>query len=208
MKKKVVVIGAGGHARVIIDILKKQEIYELVGCINNTGIGNEIEGVTIIGNDKILPTLISKGVCHAFIAIGDNQIRKDIFKKLAKMKFQFVNVISPFSYIASSAKLGSGIAIMPGAVINAHTKIADNVIINTGATIDHDTIIGKHAHIAPGCNLAGNVLVEEGAFVGIGAKIIPKMTIGEWSLTGAGSVVVRDVESFSKVMGVPARKFN
>lgn len=205
MKKKVIVVGASGHAKVIIDILKGQGIYEIVGCTNTTGIGKDIEGVPIVGNDDSLPNLIDKGIHHAFIAIGDNQVRKNIFFKLKNMGFQFVNAISSFSYIAQSAKLGSGIAIMPGTVINAQTNIADNVIINTGATIDHDTIISNHSHIAPGCNLAGNVVVEEGAFLGTGTKVIPKTTIGKWSTVGAGSVVIKDVDSFTKVIGVPAK---
>ncbi|MFB9758261.1 acetyltransferase [Ectobacillus funiculus] len=208
MKPKVVIIGAGGHAKVIIDILKSCGEYEIVGCTSAFGNDKDIDGVSILGDDKILPILFNKGVKHAFIAIGDNKVRKNISENMKILGYQLINVISSFSYIASSAKLGEGIAVMPGAVINAYSRIHDNAIINTGATIDHDNEIESHAHIAPGCNLAGNVKVEEGAFLGVGCRVIPEKIIGKWSIVGAGSVVIRDVENYTKVVGVPARKIN
>jgi UDP-perosamine 4-acetyltransferase len=208
MKPKVVIVGASGHAKVIIDILKSCGKYEIVGCTSAFGNSKDIDGVPILGDDKILPILFNKGVKHAFVAIGDNKVRKIVFEKMKNLGYQLINVISPFSYIASSATLGEGIAVMPGAVINAYSKIHDNVIINTGATIDHDNEIESHSHIAPGCNLAGNIKVEEGAFLGVGCKVIPEKNIGKWSIVGAGSVVIRDVENYSKVIGIPARKIN
>lgn len=205
MKQKIVIVGASGHAKVIIDILKSQGSYDIVGCTNIIGTGERIEGIPIIGNDSVLPLLLEQGVKHAFIAIGNNKIRMAMFDELVQIGFGIVNAISPFAYVSQSARLGSGIAIMPGVVINADSKIEDNVIINTGATIDHDNTIASHSHIAPGCNLAGNVTVEKGAFVGTGAKIIPNVRIGKWSIVGAGSVVIRNVENYTKVFGVPAK---
>ncbi|WP_251555325.1 acetyltransferase [Neobacillus muris] len=206
MKEQVVIVGNGGHAKVIIDLLNSSSQFEIIGCTSSSSKGTYTAGVPIIGDDTILPQLFDQGIKHAFIAIGDNQIRKKLFEKLKQLHFEFVNAISPFSYIAPSVSLGTGIAVMPGAVINTDSKIKDNVIINTGSTIDHDNVIEEHAHIAPGSHLAGHVTVGEGAFIGTGTKIIPEITIGQWSIAGAGSVIIRNVESHTKVAGVPAKK--
>lgn len=202
--KKVVIIGAGGHAKVIIDILRRDHNYELVGCTDNH-IVNPVLNLPVLGNDSILPYLYDQGIHHAFVAIGNNRVRQKLHQKAQMIGFQFVNAISPFTCISDSAKLGTGIAIMPGAIINVETVIGDQSIINTGASVDHDCSIGEYAHIAPGCNLAGNVTVGKGTFVGIGSKVIDGTRIGGFSMIGGGSAVIRDIPDYCTAVGVPAK---
>lgn len=205
MNKKVIIIGSGGHAKVIIDIIQGMKKYEIIGVASSDKIKRIISGVPILGNDSILIDLYKSGVKHAFIAIGDCKLRDIIFNYVNKIGFDLVNAISPSANISPTVKIGFGVAIMPGVSINVDSIIEDNVIINTNASIDHDNVIKKSVHIAPGCNLAGNVTVGEGTFLGIGCKVIPKIFIGKWSTIGAGSVVIKDVPSNTVVFGVPAK---
>jgi len=205
MKPELIIIGAGGHAKVVIDMLKKNDEYSILGCIGNGNSTKNILDIPIIGDDTLLPDLRNRGIVFAFVAIGDNQIRKKLSLSLKQLGFKLINSISQEAYIASGVSIGEGVAIMPGAIINADTVIADNVIVNTGATIDHDCIIQSYVHIAPGCNLAGNVAVGEGAFLGIGAKVIPHVQIGAWSILGAGAVATKAIPPEITAIGIPAR---
>lgn len=205
MKPKVIIIGSSGHAKVIIDTIKHTNNYEIVGCTDVNTCKNNVLDVPIIGDDSVLPSILSKGVKHAFIAIGDNKVRAKLFAIAQGIGFELINVISPYAYISPTVNLGRGIAVMPGAVINADAVIRDNVIVNTGATIDHDCVIDENAHIAPGCTLAGNVKIGKGVFLGAGSKVIPNIDIGDWSILGAGSVVIDNICSNMTAVGVPAK---
>jgi UDP-perosamine 4-acetyltransferase len=205
MKDKAVIVGSGGHAKVVIDILRSSRTYDLIGLTDTDPNIKTTMGLPILGNDSILPQLHAEGIKYCFVAIGDNKRREEISDYVKGMGFDLINAISPYSWKSTSVDLGEGIAIMPGAVINAESVIDDNAIINTGATVDHDCVIGSSSHVAPGCSIAGNVHVGRGEFLGIGCKVIPKMTIGEWTTVGAGSVVVEDLPGHSIAFGVPAR---
>ncbi len=149
--------------------------------------------------------LYAQGIDHAFIAVGDNHLRKRLADKAKNLGFQFANAISPSASVSSSAQLRTGIAIMAGAVIQTDTWIGEQAIINTLASVDHDGRIADYVHIAPGCHLAGCVTVGEGAFLGVGCNVIPNLNIGRWSILGAGTVVVKDIPDAVMVMGVPAK---
>jgi len=205
MNDKIVIIGAGGHAKVIIDIFESMKKYEIFGATSSDKSKKTILGIPILGDDSILADLFKQGVKNAFVAIGDCKLRNKIFNNVSKIGFNLVNAISPSTNISSTVKIGSGVAIMPGVSINVDSVIEDNVIINTNASIDHDNIIKKSAHIAPGCNLAGNVTVGEGAFLGIGCKVIPKIIIKKWSIIGAGSVIIKNIPANTTALGVPAK---
>ncbi|MNW44198.1 putative acetyltransferase EpsM [compost metagenome] len=203
---KVVVIGGGGHAKVVIDILQSADTYEIVGFTDNSDQQSCLCGVPYLGNDTVLPELLNKGVSSFIVGLGDNKIRKILFEKIRTAGFMPVNAISPFAHISPHAKIGQGVAVMAGAVVNPCVIIKDNVIVNTLSGIDHDCVIESHAHIAPGTSLTGCVSVGEGAFVGAGSKIVPGIKIGEWSIIGAGAVVISDILPEITVAGVPAHK--
>jgi UDP-perosamine 4-acetyltransferase len=204
VKENVIVLGAGGHAKVVIEIL--QASGETVDyCVSGTHGPDTCAGVSVLEGDEHLPLLRQRGYGRAFVAIGSNTIRQRMADVVRRVGFQLINAISPHAIISPSARLGGGIAVMAGAVINAASVIDDLVIINTGATIDHDCHIGSGVHIGPQCALAGNVTVGEGAFLGTGAKVIPGMQIGRRAIVGAGGVVIRNIPDGAVAVGVPAR---
>jgi UDP-perosamine 4-acetyltransferase len=201
---RVVIIGAGGHAKVVIELLEEDGRYELAGCTSQGGPG-QVLGLNVLGDDSILPSLYAGGVRHAFVAVGNNRARYDLIRHLRADGFHLVNAISRHAVISPRVRLGEGIAIMAGAVINAASDIGDGAVVNTGATVDHDCRIGECAHIAPGCTLAGCVTVGEGTFLGAGCRVIPNVLIGAWATVGAGAAVIRDIPEHTTAVGVPAR---
>ncbi|MGO4110912.1 acetyltransferase [Paenibacillus sp. YAF4_2] len=203
LPNKTVIIGAGGHAKVIVDILRSDPHVELIGCIGRDPHANVL-GLPVIGGDDILPELLEQGIHHAFVAIGDNAKRHALALHVENLGFELINAISPRAYLASHVTLGKGVAVMPGSVIEPDTRIGSYTIINTGATVDHDGNIGMACHIAPGCHLSGNVTVGDESFLGTGVSVIDGMHIGEGCIIGAGATVIRPIPSYSLAVGVPA----
>lgn len=200
---RVVIVGAGGHAKVIIDLLQARGGVQLAGCVSRES--GEVLGLPWLGDDDALPQILASGLRQAFVAIGDNRLRAELIRRLAGLGFSLVNAISPQAIVSSRTMLGTGVAIMPGAIVNVDSIVEDGAIINTAAHLDHDCRIGACAHIGPGSKLAGNVTIGEGAFLGVGTCVIPRRSVGAWSMVGAGAVVVRDIPSHVTAVGVPAR---
>jgi len=203
-KKPVIVLGAGGHAKVIIELLRAAG-YQVSYCVGGADSPDECMGIPVLKGDDHLPKLRQLGYSSVFPAIGSNAIRERAAAHVLDLGYELVNAISPHAIISPSLVLGKGIAIMSGVVINAQSTIDDLAIINTGATVDHDCHIGFCAHVAPQCALAGNVTVGAKAFVGIGTSIIPNKRIGDQSIIGAGSVVISDIPSSLTALGNPAK---
>lgn len=203
MRERVVVLGAGGHAKVIIEMLEEQEQFEIAGCVSREP-GKEVLGFPILGDDGILPALYAEGVRKAFVAIGENRARQSAMERVAAEGFELINAVSRHSVISPRARLGCGVAVMPGAVMNVMSRIGDGAIVNTGATVDHDCDIGRWAHVAPGTNLAGGVTIGEGVFLGIGSRVLPCVSVGPWTTVGAGAVVIADLPGGVTAIGVPA----
>ena len=204
----VVIVGSGGHAKVVIELIRAEGRYQVKGC---TGLGESgfvLGDVPILGTDSVLPAMLANGAKQAFIAIGDNHLRLRLLAQVLEMGFELINAVSPNAVVSPSATLGRGIAIMAGAIINASAEIGDGAIINTNAGVDHDCRIGRGAHIGPGSTLAGNVEIGCESFLGARTCVIPGIRIGSRAIVGAGSVVVRDVPDDVTAMGVPARISN
>lgn len=201
--EKIVIIGAGPHSKVIIDIFERMKKYQIVGLSDSVNKGN-VFGYPILGKDDILQD-IKKDVDYAFIAIGDNNIRKKLFYSVLSLGFKIVNAISPDAVVSKHVNLGTGIAIMPGAVVNAGSIIGDGSIINTNVSVDHDCIIGKFVHIAPGCAVSGSTKINDECFIGTGSKIINNIKIGEKTIIGAGGVVIKNFPPKCMAVGIPAK---
>jgi sugar O-acyltransferase (sialic acid O-acetyltransferase NeuD family) len=206
----VVGFGAGGHAKVVIEILRSMQEYEIVGLLDTQKDlwSTRVLGVEVLGDDSLMAELKQRGISHAFIGIGtvgDTQPRRQLYEKVAGFGFQLVPAIHSVAVVSSSATIGVGPTIMAGAIVNANAVIGNNVIVNTGAIVDHDCVIGDHTHIATGARLAGGVQVGTGSHIGIGAVVRQEIRIGEGAIVGAGAVVVHDVPPGTTVMGVPAR---
>ena len=192
-----ILYGASGHAKVVLDI-----------CLNS----NE-SIVCIIDDDTDKKMLLGYPVVNQFngenfsnekmiISIGNNKIRK---KLASSLSIEFGKAIHPRSIIDTTVRVGKGTVVMANAVINSSTIIGKHCIINTSASVDHDCFVDDFAHISPNATLCGGVVVGEGAHVGAGAVILPNVKIGEWCVIGAGSVVLKDVENNSIVVGNPGK---
>jgi len=207
-RRKCVVLGCGGHGRVVLDILVNAGDFDVVGFVdsNRTLIGRRIDGIEVLGQPDNLPEIRRKlGADCAVVAIGDNGVRRAFADRLDAIGFELVNAIHPSANLARNVTLGTNIVVAAGALVGAHGQIGDSVILNTGCIVDHESLIGTATHICPGARLAGRVTVESGAFVGIGATIIQSIRVGYESIVGAGAVVTADVAPMSTVVGVPAR---
>jgi len=206
-RKPCVIVGAGGHGRVVLDILIRARQYKVIGFLDsNPEIhGRRMDGVPIVGDLSALPDLKAQGVVGAVVAIGDNGVRRSFADEIESMGFELINAVHPSANLAHNVRIGRNVVIAAGALVCAHCQIGDSVILNTGCIVDHETMIGTAAHICPGARLAGRVMVESGAFVGIGATVLQGLRIGCEAVVGGGAVVIRDVEPMTTVVGVPAR---
>jgi sugar O-acyltransferase (sialic acid O-acetyltransferase NeuD family) len=207
--RRVLILGAGGHGRVVLDILLQGGRHEVVGFLdNNPDIhGRRIDGIPVIGPVSSLSELADEHDCEGvIIAVGDNGMRRGLARQVESVDLELINAIHPSATLARNATIGRNVVIAAGAVVCAHCQIGDSVILNTGCIVDHQTMIGEGSHICPGVRIAGRVKVEPGTFVGIGATIIPKVTLGCESIIGAGAVVIDDVPALATVVGVPARQ--
>jgi UDP-perosamine 4-acetyltransferase len=200
-----VIIGASGHAKVVIDLFREVDAYRVIGLIDADPTPRKVLGVPVIGSDSDMDALRGQGVSSAFVAIGDNRLRLKIGRQLERQGFTLVKAVSRRAAISPSALLGAGVAVMAGAVVNAETRLEDLAILNTNASVDHDCRLGEACHVAPGSAIAGNVDVGRLAFLGVGVRAIPGVVIGEGSVVGAGATIVRDLPANTVAMGTPAR---
>ncbi|MCU1162837.1 NeuD/PglB/VioB family sugar acetyltransferase [Stenotrophomonas maltophilia] len=203
---KVAVIGAGGHAKVIIDLLRGGG-HDVVACLDAGRVGQIVNGVPVLGDERVeLPRLKEQGVDAVFVALGDNRLRQKVVAAIAAAGLEMIPAVGRSAVIAPSARIGRGCAIMEGAILNADAVVHDFAIINTNVSVDHDCVVGAFAHIAPGSTLAGGVEVGSSVFLGAGTRVIPGIKIADGAVVGAGGVVVRDVGSAGTWVGVPARQ--
>lgn len=204
---KIAIIGAGGHARVVYEILRHDKNMEVVAFVDNVTKGSDekIMSIPVVGDHSVLPKLIEDGVRGFIVGVGDNKIRAYRFKEIMNMGLDPINAIHPTVHIAYNARIAEGVVIATGATVVTGAVIGNNSIINTGAIIEHEVIIGEHVHIGPGTSIAGRVTVKKGAFVGIGCTVKEYVTIGEKAVIGAGSVVLEDIPNNAVAVGAPAK---
>jgi UDP-perosamine 4-acetyltransferase len=201
---RVAIIGAGGHAKVVIEAIRAQG-GEVLGLVDPTPNLPPVLGVPILGGDEVLSALRAQGIDATVVAIGSNALRERLGRKARSLGFALPNVVHPSALLSPSARLGAGIVVMARAVIGTDSVVEDLAIVNTAATIDHDNEIGLAAHVAPGCALAGTVRIGARALIGIGSALRPGIRVGADAIIGAGSAVVADVPNAAMVGGAPAK---
>jgi UDP-perosamine 4-acetyltransferase len=201
-----IIVGAGGHGRVALDILQAGSKYHPAGFLDADPSlsGRRVGGLAVLGSVNLLSKLRQQRITHGFIAIGDNRVRRQYAALLREHGLTLINAVHPSACVSTSATLGENILLAAGAIVCAEAKLADSVIVNTGAIVEHECEIDEAAHICTGAHLAGRVRVGQGAFIGIGANVIQCLSIGEQAVIGAGAVVIRDVPAYATAVGVPA----
>ncbi|WP_078595878.1 acetyltransferase [Evansella clarkii] len=203
---KIVLIGQGGHSKVIKDIILSAEENEIAAYLDDKFSELKTVEQSITGPTEAAADLISYwGDVKFIIAIGSNSVRKKMKERLNLPDEYYATVIHRTACISYSAIIGRGTVIMPNAVVNADSQIGNHAIINSCAVVEHDNCIGNYTHISPNATLAGNVTVEEGVHIGSGATVIPGKTIRQWAVIGAGATVINDVPQYRTAVGVPAK---
>lgn len=208
MRFPVIILGSGGHSRVLIDALRLLSI-EIIGITDpRLGFGVKmVNGINILGNDdeilKYPPYQVK--LVNGLGSVGDTSIRKMIYEFFKGKGYYFKRIVHPSSVIAPGVLVGEGAQIMAGAVLQTGVRIGDNTIINTRVAVDHDCFIDSHVHVAPGVTMSGEVEIGQGSHIGTGVTIIQGIKIGRNCIIGAGSVVITDVPEGTTSIGVPAR---
>lgn len=206
--KNVIILGSGGHAQVLLEILKNQN-YPVLGmtevCAEKWG--SNIAGVPILGNDAIVfeydPHTIF--LVNGLGSVQQTATRSNIFNLFFHKNYQFLSLIHFTAYKSISAVLGCGTQLLAGSIVANHARLGNNVLVNTRAIIEHDCIIQDHCHLATGSIVCGQTVVGEGVHIGAGATVIQGLSIGKNSAIAAGAVVIKDVPPNVLVAGIPSR---
>jgi sugar O-acyltransferase (sialic acid O-acetyltransferase NeuD family) len=206
---RIIIVGASGHAQVIIDSIERAGDHQIAGCVAENHPGKRtFFGCPLLGGLAVLATVFALHNAEALIAaVGDNDKRAAVVRRVSEMMpaTPFVKCIHPSAQIGRCVEIGEGTVVMAGAIINSGTQVGRHCIVNTAARVDHDCVLGDFVSVAPGATLGGNVHVGEYSAISLGASVIHGITIGHDTVIGAGAVVVRNVESNVVAYGVPAR---
>ena len=206
MREKIVIFGAGGHAKVVIDAIEMAVCHDVafLADADNARVGSRVmEYVVRSEHDGFAAW--GQEFSYAFVAIGQNEARKRIACMAMECGYALATVVHPCAIVSTRATVGPGSLVMPGSVINADAVVGQNVIINTGAIVEHDCRVGDSSHIAPRVTLCGGVSVGEETLIGAGAIVLPGVKVGRRAIVGAGAVVLSDVPDDARVIGIPAR---
>lgn len=202
MKEKLILIGAGGYSKSVIDSLDFGK-YEVFGFIDDVKSGSHL-GYKILGNE--IEKIENKENYVYFISIGDNNKRKYWYKKILKYNLKIINIIDKNAILSKNITYGRGIFIGKSAIVNSDVKIGENVIINTRSLLEHGSSIGNHSNVSTNTVINGDVKIGNNCFIGSCSVVIGQKKIGDSVIVGAGSVVINDIENNSTVVGVPAKE--
>ncbi len=209
MKKKIILIGSGGHSKVVMETIICSKNFDIVGIVDpQKAKGEKILGISIIGRDSDLQSYFKRGIKNCFItvgSVGNPKARIRLYDLALRIGFSFPNIIHPSAIVSKFVSLGEGNYIAPGVIINADAQIGNNCIINTQAVIEHDCIVGDFVHIAPGAKIGGGVNIGKFSHIGIGSCVLQCLHIGSNTIIGAGSVVLKDVVDNVVAYGNPCK---
>ena len=207
--KPVIIVGAGGHAKVLLGALLCSE-RKVIGLtdFDKKKWGNLVNGVPVLGGDEVVFSynIDEIELVNGIGSVGSMDKRKNIYEHFKNKAYLLSNVIHPSAVVSSNAVLANGVQLLPGCIVNTGAFIGDNSIVNTRVSIDHDVSIGSHVHIAPGVTISGGATIGDSTHIGTGATVIQGVHIGSNVLIGAGAVVVKDIPDNCKAYGVPARE--
>jgi UDP-perosamine 4-acetyltransferase len=194
---RLLVVGAGGHAKVVIDAAEEAGL-EIAGVVGTATDPSEVLGHAVF---RSRDGLSADGF---IVAIGDNTLRSRYFAEYRASGLAPASVVHPSSIFGRDVVIGDGTFVAAGVIVNTGARIGADTILNTGCAVDHDCIIGEHSHVGPQAALCGAVTLGEGVLMGVGSCASPRASVGEWSVVGAGAAVVGDLPSHTLCVGVPA----
>lgn len=206
MKKKIMLIGGGGHCHSVVDSVIVLGLYDEIGIVDTND--NSCLGVPVIGADEDIPKLMKDGWTDAFVtvgSVGNTAVRRKLYQMVSAYNLNVPAIIDPSAIIAKNVEIKEGTFIGKGAIINTGASLGVCSIINTGAVVEHDCVIGDFAHISPGAVLCGQVTVGNDSHIGAGSVVRQLITVGFASVIGAGSVVVKNIPDKVKAFGNPCR---
>ena len=201
--KNLIIIGAGGHVKVCLDIALKMNQWQEIYFLDDNADHDTCLGHKIVGSSQ--DAFKYKDTSDFFVAIGDNKTREKVLTNLIQGEYSIATLIHPQSIINSFVSVGIGTVVMAGTVINSDTKIGIGCILNTNSTIEHDNLIHDYVHISPGVNLAGNVSIGERSWIGIGSTVINNISVASDVQLGGSALVVKDIEDEGIYVGFPVR---
>lgn len=204
---KVIIIGAGGHAKVMADILALDPRLEIEGFTDpdRSRWGTSVMGYPVVGDDASVEDNLAEGGRGLILGVGDLALRRRLIETLSARGVEWINAVHPSAVVAETARLGRGVALAAGAVVNCLTEIGDHAIINTNASVDHDCVIGENVHVAPGTAVGGTCTIGPDSMLGIGSRVVPGTRIGAGCMIGAGAVVTCDIPDGCLAVGIPAK---
>lgn len=207
MKRTLLIIGAGGHGKVVYDVAVAMGKWTHVWFLDDHKSKNQICGVSkVIGKATDAIALCRELEADCFVAIGNNSTRKHLLEMLECNNMLVPALVHPTAILGSSVELGSGSVVMAGVVINAFSKIGKGCIINTSSSVDHDNLIGDYVHLSPGVKTAGEVEIGDESWLGIGSIVSNNVKIASKCILGAGAVVIKNIDEWGTYVGVPVRK--
>jgi UDP-perosamine 4-acetyltransferase len=211
LKGKIILMGGGGHAKVVIELIRLCGVYEIAGILVPEPVaGTKVSGVEVVGSDEKLPGLYAGGVVCAAICvggIGDTSVRRDLYERVRAAGLNLPPLVHPKAVVSPDAVLSEGVQVMAGAVVQTGSRIGVNAVINTSAVVEHDSVINDHAFVSPGATVLGGCVVGRGAFIGAGAVVLQNVKIGDNCVVAAGAVVIDNVAAGARVKGVPAGQY-
>lgn len=207
--KALLIVGAGSQAGLAINTARAGEDFDILGlidvCDNPSIWGNEIDGVTILGDVERLKDFRERDNLYLFVAVGDQESKQRMLELLAVHDHQFATLIHPRACIAPSVTFGVGCLVNAGVVVEPNARIGAHVVIRAGCIVSHDVCLEDCVSLSPGVTLAGRSQVKKSGVIYSGATLAPGVIVGEGAVVGAGSVALKNVPPGATVLGVPAR---
>ena len=204
---RIIVYGAGGHAKVLLATLQTRAEHHILGLLDDDGAkhGGAVRGYPILGGRELLPALRDEGVSLAVLAVGYNSSRAALARMLKANGFQPLTLVHPTAVVLPGSRIGSGTVVLPHAFVGGDACLGENGIVSIQVIVGHDSRVGECVQLCPGVKLGGQSEVGDFSFLGMGAVVLPRVRVGQRTIVGANAVVNRDLPDGVTAAGVPAR---